>query len=261
MTTRRDQPASRRARSSTAGRGSRKSGPGGQRPPGPDQDALPGAGYDGDRQAGRSAGGGWVAPFADDGRPAAAAAEPDPEVVARQICLRLLASAPKTRAQLAAVLRRRGIPDKTADAVLTRFADVKLIDDKLFAAAWVESRHYSRGLAGRALGAELRQRGVEAADISEALEQLDPEQELQTARALVERKLAATRGQPFPARLRRLVGTLARRGYPQALAYRVVREALDRELAGADQGLGDAAAGWDFGDLAEPEPEDEAAAW
>jgi len=151
-------------------------------------------------------------------------------------------------------LRRRGIPDNVADDVLTRFADVKLIDDKLFASAWVESRHYSRGLASRALGAELRQRGVEAADISDALEQLDPEQELQTARELVARKLASTRGEPFPTRLRRLMGTLARRGYSQALAYRVVREALEQEP-------NDAGASWEAVEFAEAEPEEEAAGW
>jgi regulatory protein len=259
VTTRRDQPASRRAGSSAAKRGSRKSGPGGRRPPGPSQSALPGVGQASDAQPGKSTDDSWIAPLSDDGRLAAKAREQDPEVVARQICLRMLAGAPKTRAQLAAALQRRGIPDQTADAVLTRFADVKLIDDKLFAAAWVESRHYSRGLASRALGAELRQRGVEAADITEALEQLDPEQELETARALVERKLAATRGQPFPTRLRRLMGTLARRGYSQSLAYRVVREALEKEPR--DQGPVDAAVGWDLADSAEPEPEDETAAW
>jgi regulatory protein len=209
---------------------------------------------DNSKPAGRPRASGWAAPLSDDGRAEATAAERDPEAVARQICLRMLASAPKTRAQLAAALKRRGIPDETADAVLTRFADVKLIDDKLFAAAWVESRHYSRGLASRALSAELRQRGVEAGDISEALQQLDPQQELQTARELVQRKLAATRGEPFPTRLRRLMGALARRGYSQSLAYRVVREALEQEPK-------DATAGWDRADFAEPEPEDEAAGW
>src|SRR6185437_4577002 len=74
--------------------------------------------------------------------------ERDPEETARQICLRMLATAPKTRAQLAGALRRRGVPDEAAEAVLERFADVKLIDDAMFASAWVESRHYSRGLSG-----------------------------------------------------------------------------------------------------------------
>jgi regulatory protein len=157
----------------------------------------------------------------------------DPESVARIICLHLLTAAPRTQAELVAALRRRGVPDEAAQAVLARFAEVKLIDDAMFARAWVESRHHSRGLASRALGAELRRRGVAPEDITSALDELDPEQEVATARDLVNRRLARTRGQPGPARMRRLVGMLARKGYSPSLAYRIVREALEREAAEA----------------------------
>jgi regulatory protein len=150
----------------------------------------------------------------------------DPEAVARQICLQQLTAAPKTRAQLADALARRGVPQDAADAVLDRFADVRLIDDAMFARAWVDSRHHGRGLSRRALAAELRQRGVAAPDIQTAVSRLDPEQEYATARALVERRLASTRGLPAPARIRRLTGFLARKGYPAELCYRVVRAAL-----------------------------------
>ena len=160
----------------------------------------------------------------------------DPESVARLICLRLLTAAPRTRAQLADALRRRGVPDEAAAAVLARFAEVGLIDDAMFASAWVESRHYGRGLGRRALAAELNQRGVDRGDIQAAVAQLSPETELATARALVERRLASTAGQPAQARIRRLAGMLARKGYPAGLAYRVVREALEQE--GQDQAAG-----------------------
>jgi regulatory protein len=153
----------------------------------------------------------------------------DPEAIARQICLRMLTVAPRTQAQLATALRRRGVPEEAATAVLARFAEVKLIDDATFARAWVESRHHGRGLAGRALGAELRQRGVAQEDIQAALGELDPEQEIATARELVARRLAGTAGMPVPARMRRLTGVLARKGYSPGLAYRVVREALEQE--------------------------------
>lgn len=157
----------------------------------------------------------------------------DPRERARQICLQQLALAPKTRGQLHEALTKRGIPDDVADAVLSRFADVGLIDDAAFAKAWVESRHYSRGLAGRALKAELRRRGVGDDDIAEAVAALDPDAEAETARRLVERKLASTRGQPAQTRARRLAGMLARKGYPPGLAFRVIREALEAEASQA----------------------------
>jgi regulatory protein len=158
----------------------------------------------------------------------------DPEERARQICLRMLTLEPRTRAQLADALHRRRIPDHVADSVLERFTDAGLIDDAAFARAWVESRHYSRGLAGRALTAELKQRGVDDEEIREAVADLGPDADVTTARELVARKLAATKGQPAQARVRRLAGMLARKGYSPALAFRVIREAMEAEGADAD---------------------------
>jgi regulatory protein len=177
----------------------------------------------------------------------------DPEAVARQICLRMLTAAPRTQAQLASALRRRGVPAAAAAAVLARFAEVNLIDDAMFARAWVDSRHYGRGLAGRALGAELRQRGVARDDIQTALSELSPDVELQTARELIARRLPGTAGMPAPARMRRLVGVLARKGYSSGLAYRVVREALETEAGDGP------VPGFELEDLGEPPDEDEPA--
>ena len=159
----------------------------------------------------------------------------DPEAKARQICLRLLATAPRTRAQLAQALRRHGVPDEAAGAVLARYTDVGLIDDAAFARAWVESRHYSRGLSRRSLSAELRRQGIETEEIREAVDTLDPEQEVATARRWVEQKMAATRGQPAEARVRRAAGTLARKGYPPGLVFRLIKEVLEQE--GTDDAL------------------------
>jgi regulatory protein len=161
----------------------------------------------------------------------------DPQARARQICLRLLTLAPRTRAQLADALRSRGIPDDAANEVLDRFADVGLIDDAAFARAWVESRHYSRGLTGRALTVELKRRGVDDNEIREAVAELGPDAEVATARRLVEQKLASTGGLPPEVRTRRLAGMLARKGYPPGLAFRVIREAMEAE--GTDTTLGE----------------------
>src|SRR5690606_32710068 len=81
-------------------------------------------------------------------------------------------------------------------------------------------------LARRALAAELRQKGIDSETVGLALDELDPETEAATARALVERKLRTERGGATEALLRRLVGMLARKGYPPGLAVRVTRDAL-----------------------------------
>jgi regulatory protein len=157
---------------------------------------------------------------------AGAGAERDPGELARDICLRLLAVRPRTRAELATALRKRGVPDEAAAEVLDRYDEVGMVDDREFARAWVTSRHRGRGLARRALAGELRRKGVDADSVGEALRELDPQAEEATARALVVRRLRVDAGGSPEAVFRRLVGVLARKGYPPGLAIRVVREAL-----------------------------------
>ncbi|MFI5834535.1 regulatory protein RecX [Micromonospora sp. NPDC051300] len=170
------------------------------------------------------------------------AAEPDPgeapapprdeAELAREICLRQLATRPRTRAELAGALARRGISEETAERVLDRYDEVGIVDDAAFARAWVSSRHNGRGLARRALANELRQKGVDGEVAGAALDGLDEETEAETARVLVDRKLRTARGEP-DAVFRRLVGMLARKGYPAGVAIGAVKDALAAQSAEA----------------------------
>src|SRR5690625_7304737 len=76
---------------------------------------------------------------------------------ARNIVLRQLAAAPKTRHQLAEKLHESEVSDNVIEHVLDRFEEVELIDDAGFAEAWVRASHRSQGLARRARSTELRQ--------------------------------------------------------------------------------------------------------
>jgi len=163
------------------------------------------------------------------GFPSDEARPPRPEQTeaerAREICLRQLSVRPRTRAELAKALARKQISEEVIAEVLDRYDEVGIIDDGAFARAWVSSRHHGRGLARRALANELRQRGVVSEVAAEALDTLDEDEEAATARALVDRKLRSTTGTP-EAVFRRLVGMLARKGYPPGVAIRAVKDAL-----------------------------------
>jgi regulatory protein len=161
----------------------------------------------------------------------------DPEARARQICLHLLAAAPRTRSQLALAMHQGGVPAEAAEAILVRFAEAGLIDDAAFARAWVESRHHSRGLSRRSLSVELRRNGVQDEEIRTAVDALDPEQEVATARRLVERKLASSRGRPPETRARQAAGMLARKGYPPGLVFRLIKEVMEQEGPGEPIGF------------------------
>lgn len=162
------------------------------------------------------------------GSSAEAVPDADPLEVARLICLAQLAMGPRSRGQLATVLRRRDVDADVAAQVLDRLEAVSLVDDTAFAETFVASRR-AGGLSRRALGHELRAKGISGELANDTIAALDPADELASAQALVAKRLGSTRRLDVETRTRRLVGMLARKGYPGGLALRVVREALAAE--------------------------------
>lgn len=154
----------------------------------------------------------------------------DPESVARAIVLSKLTARARSRRELEDALAAKLVPDLVAAKVLDRFEELGLVDDAAFADAWVRSRQANRGSSRRALSYELRQKGVSGDVISASVDQIDESAERAAALRLVEKKLRSTRNVEPKARTRRLVGMLARKGYPSSLAVQVVREAIGAEF-------------------------------
>lgn len=145
---------------------------------------------------------------------------------ARDICLRLLTVRPRTRSELRQALLRKEIEEDVADQVLSRLDEVGLVDDAAFAELWVRSRHTYQGLGRAALATELRRKGVAPEVAEEAMATVDADAEEERARLLVRKRLRSLTAADEAARIRKLVGMLARRGYSQGLAFRVVKEEL-----------------------------------
>ena len=152
--------------------------------------------------------------------------EADAEAVGRKILLDQLTGQARSRAELAAKLARKQVPDEVAARLLDRFEEVGLVDDAAFARDWVQSRQAGRGLARRALTVELRRKGVDQEVIADAVATVDPDDEVASARELVRRKLRSVERFDRPTQVRRLAGMLARKGYPSAVTFQVVREEL-----------------------------------
>ncbi len=152
--------------------------------------------------------------------------EADHEAVARKILLDQLTGQARSRAELAAKLARTRVPGAVASRLLDRFQEVGLIDDAAFAREWVQSRQTGRGLARRALAAELRRKGVDAEIVADAVGEVDAADERETARRLVRRKLPSMQRFDATTQVRRLTGMLARKGYPPGVAFAVVREEI-----------------------------------
>lgn len=145
--------------------------------------------------------------------------------MARNIVLRQLTAKARTRAELEATLARRGVPDEAACKVLDRFAELRLIDDAGYAAAWVEGQQ-RRMTSRRALRQELSRKGIDGDVLDEALAEVDDEAEYGAALALAHKRARATSGLERSIRYRRMAGALARKGFSGSITHRAVQEAL-----------------------------------
>ena len=153
----------------------------------------------------------------------------DPHAAARGIALRRLTAAPRTVHELREDLRARGVDEAIADEVIDRYLEVGLLDDAAYARMWVSARVRTKRMARPVLRQELRRKGLADDVIAGALAELGDEEELANGRAFVASRLAATARLEPEVRMRRLVGSLIRRGYGAGTAQRLVREALAAE--------------------------------
>jgi regulatory protein len=146
--------------------------------------------------------------------------------VARTIALRRLTARACTRHELDQALQAKNVPQGVIDAVLDRLQDVGLLDDASFAVDWVTSRQQRRHMSRRLLRRELQAKGVGRSDIDSALDQVDRDAELTSARDLIERKRAAMNGVAREVQYRRLAGMLSRRGFDSAITTQVLADVL-----------------------------------
>lgn len=160
--------------------------------------------------------------------PAAERPDADPESVARKILLDQLTGQARSRKELSDKLASRNVPEEIATRLLDRFEEVGLVDDEAFARSWVQSRQPGKKLARRALAQELRRKGVADEVAREVLDEVDPADEEEAARALVRKRLRSLAAVDDTTATRRLVGMLARKGYGSGLAFAVVRDELAR---------------------------------
>lgn len=148
---------------------------------------------------------------------------------AKTTILNILSMVAKTQSQLEQRLAEKGYSPAVIGEAIERMVEVGIIDDASFARNYASSRHQGRGLAKRAISRELHQKGIDQETIEEALEGVDPDAERERAIQLVRKKAPSTAGLEPQARVRRLVGMLARKGYPGNIAFSVVKEVLAEE--------------------------------
>jgi regulatory protein len=165
---------------------------------------------------------------ADGGVPGRAGGRSRRSASCHERALGLLAVRPRSHRELQDRLLRAGFDEAEVVDVLGRLASVGLIDDEAFARAVAEQAFGVRHSGARAVRSALAAKGVGAETAAAVIQELGGDEE---ERALeLARSRRARLGGIAPERAyARLVGLLARRGYPPATAHRAARLALDVE--------------------------------
>jgi regulatory protein len=134
-------------------------------------------------------------------------------------------AAPQSEGRLGSKLADRGWSAAVIEATLDRARRERLVDDPAMAAALVAERR-SKGHAVARIRRDLRDRGFADAVLEVALGEVEREDPEAAAFAVARDKAAGLTGLTAETAFRRVVGHVARRGYPEGLARKVAREAV-----------------------------------
>jgi regulatory protein len=122
-------------------------------------------------------------------------------------------------------LAQREFSPPAIDLALERARKERLVDDPALALALAE-QGVTKGHAPSRIAHDLRKRELPNDVIEAALAAATPTDLEAAAFAVARSKARATQGAEPEAAFRRVMGHLARRGYPEALARRVARQAV-----------------------------------
>ena len=150
--------------------------------------------------------------------------EADPYSIANTIALNALVARAKSKGELLAHLKKRGVDNDVAQATIFRLQESGLVNDSEFAKAWTQSRHTSKKLSKRIIAGELRTRGVDQSSIDEALDEIDDESEYRTAFSLGMKKYNTMSRLEPEVQIRRIQSLLQRKGFSFPTIARVIRE-------------------------------------
>ena len=91
----------------------------------------------------------------------------------------------KTEKQVRDFLRKKGYLSIVCDYVIAKMREYNFLNDAEYAEAYVESVSKKKG--GRLIRLELKRKGLEEADVDTAMETLDEETEIETAKKILDK--------------------------------------------------------------------------
>jgi regulatory protein len=142
--------------------------------------------------------------------------------------LRYLERKPRTAQEIARRLREKEIGETIIAEAVQRLQEERFIDDPLYAKQWAEQRIMNQRKGKMWIRQELREKGIDKSLITEALESITPEQELESALQTGRKKWNLIRGDVNDKR-RKTGAFLMRRGYSGEMVRQVLNVLREEE--------------------------------
>jgi regulatory protein len=148
----------------------------------------------------------------------------DPYQEGTTIALTALGRRAKSRGELFTLLKKRGIAEEVANAILFRLQEQGFVNDYEFARYWSESRQRTKKVSRRIIIAELRSKGISDEIIEWITSDISDDTEYENALKFAERKARSYSKLEPPVAYRRVHGALSRRGFSGNVISRVMLE-------------------------------------
>lgn len=143
---------------------------------------------------------------------------------AKKTAMNMLAMRDHSSDELRKKLLKRDLMPEAIDVLIEKLQNSRLLNDEEFAHRFARAQRENRKLSRSVLKRELSKKGISPELASEAVAEIDGEEEL--AREVAQKKANSTRRLDYAVRERRILGMLARRGFPSAICIKVTREVL-----------------------------------
>ncbi len=143
---------------------------------------------------------------------------------AYQRVLDLLSRRPYSTGEVQRYLHQKKVAPHHTERVITRLTEVGLLDDLAFARFWIENRETFQPRSAIAIRYELRQKGVDAVTIDQALDEGDFDEDETAYRAGVKVLSRLRKYEDKREFTQKLAGVLGRRGFQ----WEVIRRVAER---------------------------------
>ena len=142
---------------------------------------------------------------------------------ARTLTYRYLSHRDRSVRETADHLKKKGFEEAVVQETLRYFQEANYLDDRRFAEHWARTRAENKKFGKYRLRQELTGKGLSKDLIDETLDTLfETVQEIDLARAVVEKKLPSMQDLPADKRKNRLIGLLQRKGFSLDIIYKIL---------------------------------------